>query len=113
MAVWVSLLRGINLGARNKVNMNRLRDALAAAGFADVRTYVQSGNVITSSGHLGPEPVGQAVRAVVREHFDLDVPVVLRSPQQLRDVLGWCPFPQDAAARPTAVHGAPRGRARS
>ncbi len=104
MPVWVSLLRGVNLGARNKVNMPRLREALADAGFDDVRTYVQSGNVVTRSAHRSPNKVSDAVRAVVREHFDIDVPVVVRSPRQLRDVLAWCPFPDDAAARPTAVH---------
>jgi len=102
--VWVSLLRGINLGARNKVNMPQLRTALADAGFEDVRTYVQSGNVVTSSGHRSPDRVAAAVRAVVREGFGLDVPVVVRSPRELRDLLDWCPFPDDAAARPTAVH---------
>lgn len=104
MPVWVSLLRGINLGARNKVNMPQLRAALADAGFDDVRTYVQSGNVVTRSGHRSPDRVAAAVRAVARERFGLDVPVVVRSPGQLRDVLDWCPFPDAAAARPTAVH---------
>ena len=104
MALWVSLLRGVNLGARNKVNMPQLLEALAAAGFDEVRTYLQSGNVIARSAHLSPEQVGQDVHAVVRERFGLDVPVVVRSPGQLRDVLYWRPFPEDAAARPTAVH---------
>jgi len=104
VAVWVSLLRGINLGARNKVPMKQLREALAEAGFEDVRTYVQSGNVVTRSAHRNPDQVSGAVRGVVRQHFGIDVPVVVRSPQQLRDVLEWCPFPADAAERPTAVH---------
>ena len=104
VALWVSLLRGVNLGARNKVNMPQLREALAAAGFGEVRTYLQSGNVIGRSAHAGPEQVAQDVNAVVLERFGLDVPVLVRSPRQLRAVLGWCPFPQDAAARPTAVH---------
>lgn len=104
MVTWVSLLRGINLGARNKVGMTKLREELARAGFEDVRTYVQSGNVITSSAHRNPRTVAEAVREVVREHFGLDVPVIVRSPQELRDVLAWCPFPEDATARPTAVH---------
>jgi len=103
MPVWVSLLRGINLGARNKVNMPQLRTALTDAGFADVRTYVQSGNVITRSRHRSPDRVAGDVREVVRERFDLDVPVIVRSPRQLRDVHSWCPFPDDAAARPTGV----------
>jgi uncharacterized protein (DUF1697 family) len=104
MPVWVSLLRGVNLGARNKVNMPALRKALEARGFEDVRTYVQSGNVVTRSGHRGAASVGAAVRDTVRTEFGIDVPVVVRSPEQLCSVLDWCPFPQDAAARPTGVH---------
>lgn len=104
MAVWVSLLRGINLGARNKVNMPRLRATLEQAGFAEVRTYVQSGNVITRSAHRSPDRVAALVRETVLEHFGLDVPVAVRSPAQLREVLAWCPFPEDARERPTAVH---------
>lgn len=103
MPVWVSLLRGVNLGARNQVNMPRLREALTGNGFGDVRTYVQSGNVVATSAHRSPERVAAAVRAVVREHFGLDVPVVVRTPAQLRAVLDWCPFP-DAVASPTTLH---------
>lgn len=104
MPVWVALPRGINLGARNKVNMPRLRAALAAGGFAGVRTYLQSGNVVAESGHTEPAAVSDAVRAVLAEEFDVDVPVVVRTPEQLRAVLTWCPFPADAARRPTFVH---------
>lgn len=103
MPVWVSLLRAVNLGARNKVNMPRLREVLSDNGFRDVRSYVQSGNVITTSGHRSPERVAAAVRAVVRDHFGVDTPVVVRSPADLRAVHGWCPFPE-AAAAPTRVH---------
>jgi uncharacterized protein (DUF1697 family) len=103
MPVWVSLLRGVNLGARNKVHMPTLRAALEGRGFEQVRTYVQSGNVVTRSSHRSAATVGAAVRETVRHEFGIDVPVVVRSPGELRAVLDWCPFPDDAAARPTAV----------
>ena len=45
----IVLLRGINLGGRNRIGMAALREALADAGFEDVRTYIQSGNVVLSS----------------------------------------------------------------
>lgn len=101
--MWVSLLRGINLGARNKVAMPALREALAAAGFDDVRTYVTSGNVVTSSRHRSPDRVADLVREVVLTGFGLDVPVVVRSPDQLRAVLDWNPFPDAALDRPKVV----------
>ena len=50
MARHIVLLRGINIGSRNRIAMPKLREALEAAGFDDVQTYVQSGNVVLSSG---------------------------------------------------------------
>ncbi|HEU5107543.1 MAG TPA: DUF1697 domain-containing protein [Micromonosporaceae bacterium] len=104
MREWVCLLRAINLGARNKVGMPQLRKALDSAGFEGVRTYVQSGNVVLSSAHRAQDDVAAAVRSIVEEEFGLDTPVIVRTPRHVRDVLAWCPFPEDAAARPTAVH---------
>jgi uncharacterized protein (DUF1697 family) len=104
VAVWVSLLRGINLGSRNQVNMPRLRDALTEAGFRDVRTLVQSGNVVASSRHRSADAVASAVHAVVEEHFGIDVPVIVRTPKQLQAVLAWNPFPEQAAKEPKLVH---------
>lgn len=49
MSTWICLLRGVNLGAQNKLNMPALRAALTEAGLSDVRTYLQSGNVIAGS----------------------------------------------------------------
>ena len=49
MARYVALLRGINIGPRNRIAMPALREALEEAGFEDVQTYVQSGNVVLTS----------------------------------------------------------------
>jgi uncharacterized protein (DUF1697 family) len=101
---WVSLLRGINLGSHNKVNMPRLREALAEAGFAEIRTYVQSGNIVADSSHRKPETVAVAVHGVVLTTFGVKAPVVVRTPDQMRAVVAWCPFAEEAKQRPTAVH---------
>jgi uncharacterized protein (DUF1697 family) len=103
MGEWVCLLRAVNLGARNKVAMPQLRKALVADGFENVRTYVQSGNIVLSSGHRSPDRVASAVRTLVQAEFGVDTPTLVRTPRQIRDVLAWCPYPDDAAARPTAV----------
>jgi len=101
--VWVALLRAVNLGARNKVNMADLRTSLEASGFDDVQTYLQSGNVILRSGHRRPDAAAAGVSAVVRAQFGLDTPVVVRRPAELADLVASCPFP-DAAERPTLTH---------
>jgi uncharacterized protein (DUF1697 family) len=104
MATWVCLLRAVNLGARNKVPMPALREALAASGFADVRTYVQSGNIVASSRHRSARSVSDALRTLVRERFEVDQPVVVRTPAQLAAVVEGNPFPQAALERPKVLH---------
>jgi uncharacterized protein (DUF1697 family) len=71
MAEYVVLLRGINVGGRNKVPMAQLRACLEDAGFEDVRTYIASGNVLLRS-RLGKRALEQAVEDRVEECFDLD-----------------------------------------
>jgi uncharacterized protein (DUF1697 family) len=104
MPTWVCLLRAVNLGNHNKVTMARLRESLADAGFTDVRTYVQSGNVVLASSARSPRRVSAAVRDVLRETFSVDTPVLVRTPAQLRAVAEWDPFGDQSAERPSSVH---------
>jgi uncharacterized protein (DUF1697 family) len=103
MPTWVALLRAVNLGARNKVPMPALRDALTAAGCTDVRTYVNSGNVVLGSPLRSAAKVGAAVHDVIAEHFGVDTPVMVRTGPQLAAVLAWNPFPAAAADHPNLV----------
>jgi len=91
MARQVALLRGINLGSRNRIAMAELRAALEAAGFGDVSTYVQSGNVVLSSG-AKPQAVARAVAAAIAERFGLDIAVVVRTRAELAAVVRNDPF---------------------
>ncbi len=104
MPTWVSLLRAVNLGSRNKVPMAALREALSQAGFDHVRTYVASGNVVTRSRHRSPERVAAQVHAVVAELTGLEVPVMVRSPADIDAVLAANPWPQATRERPKLVH---------
>jgi len=82
----IVLLRGINLGARNRIGMPQLRDLLTSAGFEDVRTYLQSGNVVLS-GNGSPEQVARACERQIAGHFGLDIPIVVRTRAQLAKVV--------------------------
>jgi uncharacterized protein (DUF1697 family) len=88
----VLLLRGINLGPRNRIAMPALREALAGDGIEDVRTYVQSGNVIVSSA-MAPDALARSCEAAIAAHFGLDIAVIGRTRDELarvvqRDPLG-------------------------
>ncbi|TML33020.1 MAG: DUF1697 domain-containing protein [Actinobacteria bacterium] len=86
MARLIVLLRGVNLGSTNRVPMPKLRAALEEAGFEDVATYVQSGNVVLSSGDSAPQ-VARTCERVIKQEFGLEVPVVVRTRAQLARIV--------------------------
>src|SRR4051812_2768559 len=86
MARHVALLRGINVGAHNRIGMPQLREALAGAGYEDVRTLLASGNVVLAAD-AKPEQVVEGVHACIAEAFGLDIDVVVRSADELADVV--------------------------
>jgi len=96
---WVCLLRGVNLGKQRKLPMAALRGALTAAGMTDVRTHLQSGNVIARSQLRAHRQVSDLVRAVIAAEFSLDVPVITRRPAQIEAVIAANPFAARAAQR--------------
>ena len=92
----IVLLRGVNLASRNRVAMPQLRDVLTRAGFADVRTYVQSGNIVLAR-RASPERVADEVNALIKKTFGIDVPVLVRSRPDLAQVIKRNPLAKVAA----------------
>jgi uncharacterized protein (DUF1697 family) len=86
MARQIVLLRGINLGSRNRISMPELRDALEGAGLDDVRTYLQSGNAVVSSP-TAADRVRRTVEKLIAEEFGLEIAVVVRTRAQLASVV--------------------------
>jgi uncharacterized protein (DUF1697 family) len=101
---WVCLLRAVNLGSHNKVNMPALRQALTEAGYCDVRTYVQSGNVVLGAPTRSAKKISDVVRTIVADRFDVDTPVLVRTAAELAAIVEWNPFPADAATDPRRVY---------
>jgi uncharacterized protein (DUF1697 family) len=86
MARLVVLLRGINIGSRNRISMPELREALEDAGYDDVRTYLQSGNVVlTSPGSA--KKVARDCERLIADRFGLDIAVVTRTRSELAKVV--------------------------
>jgi uncharacterized protein (DUF1697 family) len=86
MAVHVAMLRGINLGPRRRVPMAELRTLLTKAGYEDVRTYVQSGNIVLRNPAKAAE-VERELKTLISGRFGFDVPVIVRSRAQLAAVV--------------------------
>src|SRR5436305_434899 len=85
------LLRGVNVGAHNRIAMPKLREQLAGAGFEDVQTYVQSGNIVLSSG-LAAETLAAKVAGVISAGFGLEIDVVVRTRAELTRVVRFDPL---------------------
>ena len=97
MAMFVALLRGINLGPRNRVPMAELRAALEEAGYEGPRTHLQTGNVILRTSGSAKK-VGESVGEVVQKEFGLDIPVIVRTAAQIEKVASENPFSKADAA---------------
>lgn len=75
--IYVALLRGINVGGKSKVEMPRLKSAFEALGCQNVRTYINSGNVIFSDDRTVKELI-QLIEAAIKKEFGLNIRIVLR-----------------------------------
>ena len=92
MATYVALLRAVNVGGANMLPMSRLRELCAAAGFADVATYIQSGNVVFSAGG-GRAAAQRDLEEALAAELGKPVGVHLRTPAELASILERDPFP--------------------
>ncbi|HEY7548364.1 MAG TPA: DUF1697 domain-containing protein [Hyphomicrobiaceae bacterium] len=102
MTTHIALLRGVNVG-NNALRMEHLREMLAGLGFADVRTYLQSGNALFSAQGT-PDSLAAAIERAVSEATRLPVSVVVRTPAQLKRVISANPFLKEAAGEAKALH---------
>jgi uncharacterized protein (DUF1697 family) len=89
----VVLLRGINLGPNRRVAMPELRELLGGAGYVDLATYVQSGNVLLSSEEE-PDQLAARCEQLIGEHFGFEVPVMVRTAEELGEVVERNPLPE-------------------
>lgn len=77
--VYVALLRGINVGGNNKVDMKTLKASMEAAGLHHVVTYINSGNIVFTSSQVDKHVLAKRVEAIISETFGLDIKVLIRS----------------------------------
>jgi uncharacterized protein (DUF1697 family) len=92
MARYVALLRGINVGGKNAIPMPALKTCFEEGGFDDVRTYIQSGNVVFSAPSTGQAELTSRIERILRATFDhYEASVVLRSRSQMRAIVDGAP----------------------
>jgi uncharacterized protein (DUF1697 family) len=101
MVTHVALLRGINVGGRNKVAMADLRAAVASLGHADVSTYIQSGNVLFTAAP-GSDRIAADLERAIADKTGVTTPVVLLSLGELEQAAAGNPYREEPD--PKRVH---------
>lgn len=95
---WLALLRGVNVGGKNKLPMRELVALFEAEGCTDVVHYIQSGNVVFRATPAVAARVGDAVAASIEATFGFVAPVITRSAAELRAAVDGNPFLHGSAA---------------
>jgi uncharacterized protein (DUF1697 family) len=109
----VALLRGVNVGGRNRIAMDALRQIATDLGLVGARTHLQSGNLVFLAPEGAAAAVEEGLRRALSQQFGIDVPVVVRTQTVLAAVIAANPFAEAASGDPshllvTFMSGAPR-----
>jgi uncharacterized protein (DUF1697 family) len=99
MPRYLALLRGINVGGRNKVAMADLRDLASALGLNDATTYIQSGNLLFSCAETDPAELADLLETEIASRLDVRPAVVVLSRGDLKQVIADNPFSPESNPR--------------
>lgn len=93
MKRYIAFLRGINISGKNKMPMAELRQGFERLDYTEVKTYLNSGNVIFSSNEADTIKITRRIEEMIKNQFGLDIPVFVISREELEDILyhapGW------------------------
>lgn len=93
MNTYIAFLRGINVGGQKKILMSDLILLFRSFGFSDVRTYIQSGNVLFCADSNKDLP--NRIRKGIMDEYGWDVSVFVRTPNEIATILATCPFSEE------------------
>ena len=91
MTRYVALLHGINVGGKNLIKMTDLKACFEALGFEDVSTYIQSGNVLFSTGRSDQANLTKLIEEALSKAFNYKSRVVVRSQKEIKDIVARTP----------------------
>ena len=101
--VTIALLRGINVGGKNRLPMKELAALFVDAGCEDVRTYIQSGNVVFRTGSTEGEDISTVISASILSRLGYQIPVITRTAREFQEIVQANPF-VEAGAEADKLH---------
>jgi len=105
MTAFVALLRGINVSGQKQIKMADLQKSCEALGLKDVRSYLQSGNVVFCADRADPRKLAAALRARIVEDFRHDVEVLVLPAKELNLIAGSNPLWPRSGGEEKLFHG--------
>jgi len=88
---YLGLLRGVNVGGKGLLRMSELKECLEKAGFAEVRTYIQSGNVLFAAPKTEPGRLARKMEAAIKKDFAMTVGVVVFTETEWQEIVQRAP----------------------
>lgn len=104
MPVYIALLRGINIGAHKRMKMEKLRASCEALGFAGVKTYIQSGNLIFNAPKLSSAALSNKLGECIVKDFGFSSEIISRTREEMNAIVDDNPFTKERGIDPSKLH---------
>jgi len=104
MPVYVSMLRGINVGPHKRIKMEKLRQSFEGLGFQQVATYIQSGNVVFKTAKSSSSPLSKKIEERLLEDFGFSIQVVSRTAEEMIATVAGNPFVKQSGIDAERLH---------
>ncbi len=102
--IYISLLRGINVGGKNSIKMDLLRELYTELGFTEVKSYIQSGNLIFRYSNYNSDKLGNLISNAIFEKFGFNVYVLVITADEFKFDIVNNPFYKHLAKNSTFIH---------
>lgn len=101
MTIYIALLRGINVGGKNIIKMVELKQMFESIGLYEVKTYIQSGNILFKSNEA-EEYLQKKIEDEIEKVFRISTTVILRTSEEVEKIISSCPFSEKEIAEADA-----------
>jgi len=109
--IHIALLRGINVGGHKQISMADLRDLLTQLGLGDVRSLLQSGNLVFGANGRTPAQVERLLEVEAEKRLGLQTDFLVRTAKEWEGIVAHNPFPKEARAIRPSSRDVSQGRA--
>ncbi len=104
MPIYIAMLRGINVGPHKRMRMEKLRTSFEALGLKQIKTYIQSGNVIFEAHKISPAALSKKLEAQILSNFGFSADVISRTREEMDEVIRDNPLLKEKGVDPSKLH---------